>query len=84
MPVERALSIVVPVFQGNGDIRNSSSYGAMWLLVCGMKVVKRVLEKRFGRIVSVDEMQFGFMPERGAIDAVFILRRLQEVYHAEE
>ena len=27
-------------------------------------------------------MQFGSMPERGTIDAVFILRRLQEEYHA--
>ena len=27
-------------------------------------------------------MQFGFMPERGTIDAVLILRRLQEEYHA--
>ena len=26
-------------------------------------------------------MLFGFMPERGTIDAVFILRRLQEEYH---
>ena len=26
-------------------------------------------------------MQFGFMPERVTIDAVFILRRLQEEYH---
>ena len=29
-----------------------------------MKVVERVLEKRLCGIVSVDEMQFGFMPER--------------------
>ena len=27
-------------------------------------------------------MQFGFMPERGTIDAVHILRRQQEKYHA--
>ena len=27
-------------------------------------------------------MQFRFMPERGTIDAVFILRRMQEEYHA--
>ena len=27
-------------------------------------------------------MQIGFMPERGTIDAVFILRRMQEEYHA--
>ena len=29
-------------------------------------------------MVKVDEMQFGFMPGKGTIDAVFILRRLQE------
>ena len=28
--------------------------------------------------MKVDEMQFGFMPGKGTIDAVFILRRLQE------
>ena len=28
-------------------------------------------------------MQFGFMPERGRIDAVFILRRMQEENHAQ-
>ena len=27
-------------------------------------------------------MQFGFMPERGTIHAAFILRRMQEEYHA--
>ena len=36
-----------------------------------MKVVER--EERLCRIVSVDEMPFGFMPERGTFDAVFIL-----------
>ena len=41
-----------------------------------------VLEKRVCRIVTVDEMQLGLMPERGRIDAVFILRRMQEEYHA--
>ena len=38
-----------------------------------MKMVERVLEKRLHGIVSVDEIQFGFMSERGTIDAVFIL-----------
>ena len=41
-----------------------------------------MLGKRLHRIVSADVMQFGFMPERGAIDAVFILRGMQEEYHA--
>ena len=43
-----------------------------------MKIVEKVLEKRMRRMVKVDEMQFGFMPGKGTIDAVFILRRLQE------
>ena len=38
-----------------------------------------MLEKGFG---TVNEMQLGFMPERGTIVAVFILRRLQEGNHA--
>ena len=31
-------------------------------------------------MVKVDKMQFGFMPHKGMIDAVFILRRLQGEY----
>ena len=46
-------------------------------------MVERVLEKRLCRIMSLDELQFGFMLERGAICAVFILRLLQEEYYAE-
>ena len=32
--------------------------------------------------MTVNEMQFGFMPERETIDTVFILRSLQVEYHA--
>ena len=46
-----------------------------------MKVVERVLKKKLSKIVTFDKMQFGFMPERETVDAVFILTRLQE-YHA--
>ena len=49
----------------------------MKFLEHGMKVVERLLEKMCCRIVTVSEMQFGFMPEIGTIDAVFVLRRLQ-------
>ena len=41
-----------------------------------------MLEKRLCRIVTVDEMKFGFIPESGTIDAVFIIRWLQAEYHA--
>ena len=58
------------------------AYRGVKLLEHAMKIVERVLEKRIQRIVEVDEMQFGFMPGKGTIDAVFILRRLQEEYRA--
>ena len=54
MPAEWALSIVVLIFKGKGDIRNCSCYRAVKLLEHGMKVVERVFEKRLCRIVSVD------------------------------
>ena len=52
----------------------------MKLLEHAMKIVEKVLEKRIWSMVNVDEMQFGFMPGKGTVDAVFILRRLQEEY----
>ena len=82
MPAEWDLRIVISIFKGNGDIRNCSCHRAVNLFDHGIKLMERVLEKRHHRIVSVDEMQFGFMPERGTIDAVFMLRRMQEKYHA--
>ena len=47
-----------------------------------MKMVERVLEKRLHKTVTVDEMKFGFMPERGIIDDVSMFKRMQEEYHA--
>ena len=82
VPVEWALSIAVQVFNGKGGIRNCSCYGVVKLLEHELKVVEMVIEKRFYRIMSDDEIKFYFRPERGTIDAVFILRRLQEEYHA--
>ena len=82
MPAEWALRIVVPIFKGKDDIRNSSCHTAVKLPKHGMKVVERVLEKRLCIIVTVDKMQFEFMPKKGKINAVFILRRQQEEYHA--
>ena len=47
MPVEWALSIVVAIIKGKGDIRNCGCYSSVQLLEHGMKVVEGVLEKCF-------------------------------------
>ena len=78
MGLKWVLSIVVPIFKWKGDIRNCSCKRSVKDQEHGMKVVEKVLEKRLNRIVTVDVLQLGFIPERGTIDAVLILRRLQE------
>ena len=40
MPAECGLSIVVPIFKGNGDNRNYSCYGSMKSFEYGMKMVE--------------------------------------------
>ena len=55
-----------------------ASYRGVKLLEHGMKVVERLLEKKLRRLVKVDQMQFGFMPGKITVDAIFILRKMQE------
>ena len=57
--------------------------GKVKLLEHAMKIEK-VLEKRLQCMIKVNKMQFGFMPGKGTVDAVFILRRLQEEYLEKE
>ena len=68
---------MVPIFKGKGDAMNCMVYRRMKLLEQAMKIVEKVLKRRLWCMVKVDEMQFGFMPGKGMIDAAFILRRLQ-------
>ena len=39
----------------------------------------RLVERVHRRILTVNKIQFDFMPERGTIGAVLILRRIQRV-----
>ena len=71
---------MVPIYKGNGDVTNCRSYRGVKLLKHRMKIIKRVLEKRIRALVEVNDMQFGFMPKRGATDAFFIVERMQEEY----
>ena len=54
------------------------SYRAIKLLGHGMKVLERVLGRRLRMKVNIDDMQCGFMSGKGTVDAIFIVRHLQE------
>ena len=57
-----------------------SMYIGVKLLEHAMAIVEKVLQKRLREIVTIDDMQYVFVPGKGAIDAVFITRSIQEEY----
>ena len=80
MPQEWELNTLIPIYKGKGDPMECGSYRAIKLLEHGMKVLERVLERRLRMKVNIDDMQFGFMPGKGTVDAIFIVRQLQEKF----
>ena len=59
------------------------SYGRIKLLEHAMKVVERIFEHRIRQQVEIDDMQFGFMKGKGTIDAIFIVRQVQEKFRVQ-
>ena len=45
-----------------------------------MKIVERVLKRRIQTLINLPKMQFGFMPGKGTVDAIFIVKRMPEEY----
>ena len=84
IPDEWKTSVIVPIFKGKGDVRSCGSYRRVKLLEHAIKIVERVLGKRIRTLVNLNEMQFGFMPGKGTVDAIFIVRRMQEEYQKKD
>ena len=75
------LSSLVLIFKGKGDPLNPNSYRGIKLLEHAFKLYE-VLDGCLHEVVDIDKMQYGFMPGRGTVDAVFVLRRLSEKFKA--
>ena len=45
-----------------------------------MKILEHILDTIIRDQVSINNMQFGFIPGRGTTDVIFIFRRLREKY----
>ena len=72
------------MYKGKGDPLVCGSYIAIKLLEQPIKVLERVLEKRIRCHVSIDNMQFGFMPGKGTTDVIFIMRQVQEKHQVKK
>ena len=71
-------SFIVNIYKGKGDALERGNYRGLKLIDHVMKGIERVIKKIIRERISIDDMQFGFMPGRGTTDAIFILRQLQE------
>ena len=69
-------------FKEKGDPFNPNSYRGIKLLEHAFELSEKVLDGRLREVVDIDKMQYGFMPGRGTVDAVFVLRRLSEKFRA--
>ena len=80
VPEDWKSSILVPLFKGKGDAMDCGSYRGLKLLEHAMKVWERLLERRLRDKIVLSEGQFGFVKGRGTIDAISIIRRIQDRY----
>ena len=75
IPDEWKTSVIVPIFKGKGDVMNCGSYRGVKLLEHAIKYVERVLERQIRTLVNLNKTQFGFVPGKGTVDAIFIARK---------
>ena len=87
MPEEWKKSVVVPIFEGKGDVMDCGAYGRVSFFIRksnAMQIVERVLGNRIRGLVTIDDMHFDFMPGKGTTHALFILGRMQEEFCGKE
>ena len=78
IPEDWRKSLIVPIFKKKGDILECGNYRGIKLLKHGLKILERILDKRIRKVVKIDPKQFGFMPRKSTVDAIFIVRQLLE------
>ena len=76
------LILLVLIFKGKGDPLNPNSYRGMKLLEHAFKLYEKVSDGRLREVVDNDKTQYGLMPWRGTVDAIFVLRRLIEKFRS--
>ena len=78
IPEDWNTSVIVNCFKNKGEAVERGNYRGLKLLEHAMKVFERVIEQKIRNTVDINAMQFGFMPGKGCIDAIFVARQLQE------
>ncbi|EYC19017.1 hypothetical protein Y032_0025g1118 [Ancylostoma ceylanicum] len=59
---------------------NCANYRGIKLIAHTMKIYGRLLDRRLRDMLEIASYQFGFVPKRSTIDAIFIVRQVVEKY----
>ncbi|KAM7490942.1 hypothetical protein LguiA_033863 [Lonicera macranthoides] len=84
MPEEWRRSTLIPIYKNKGDIQNCANYRGIKLMSHTMKLWERVIERRLRKETNILDNQFGFMPGRSTMEAIYLLRRLMEQYRRDQ
>ena len=84
IPEEWRKSWIISIFKGKGSALECGLYRGIKLLDQVMKVFERVIEAKLKNLVKLDDMQFGFRAGQSTMDAIFIVRQIQEKYLAKK
>ena len=68
--------------EGKWDPLNPNSYRGIKLFEHAFKLYEKILDRRLREVVDIDKIQYGFVPGRRSVDAVFVLRELSEKFRA--
>lgn len=69
-------STFVSIYKNKGNIQDFSNYRDIKLISHTMKLCERVIEHQLRGKAKVSVNQFGFMPDRSIMDAIFLIIQL--------
>ena len=73
-------SVITPIYKEKGDIQDCGNYLGIKLMSHTMKIWEKIIDGWIRNKMCIGAEQFGFMPGRSIMDAVFSLRVIMEKY----
>ena len=49
-----------------------------------MKIIEMIVERRIRTLITLNKVLFGFMPGKGTVDSILVVRRMQEEYQKKD
>ena len=80
MPNRWIRSVLIPIYKKKGEAQCCGNYRGIKLMNHTMKVWESIIKARLRDTVEISKQQYGFMPGKGTIDAMFSLRMLMDKY----